>query len=137
MAAGLSIREEHLHDFRLAFEAVAQELIEKEMLVKTVVTDGSLKTEEFALPIARALQQQVWGQGFPEPLFEGEFRVINQRIVGEKHLKLKLGTENCEFDAIHFFSTEPLPELVHTVFSLAINEYNGKESLQLIVRQCS
>jgi single-stranded-DNA-specific exonuclease len=137
MAAGLSIREEHLHDFRLAFEAVAQELIEKEMLVKTVVTDGSLETEEFTLSIARALQQQVWGQGFPEPLFEGEFRVVNQRIVGEKHLKLKLGTENCEFDAIHFFSTEPLPENVHAVFSLAINEYNGKESLQLIVRQCS
>jgi len=137
MAAGLSIREEHLHDFRLAFEAVAQELIEKEMLVKTVVTDGSLHAEEFTLADARALQQQVWGQGFPEPLFEGEFRVLSQRIVGEKHLKLKLGTESAEMDAIYFFSTEPLPEHVHAVFSLSINEYNGKESLQLIVRQCS
>lgn len=137
MAAGLSIREEYLQDFRLAFEAVAQELIEKEMLVKTVVTDGSLHAEEFTLANARALQQQVWGQGFPEPLFEGEFRVLSQRIVGEKHLKLKLGTESAEMDAIHFFSTEPLPEHVHAVFSLSINEYNGKESLQLIVRQCT
>lgn len=137
MAAGLSIREEHLFDFRLAFEAVAQELIEKEMLVKTVVTDGSLHAEEFILANARTLRQQVWGQGFPEPLFEGEFLVLNQRIVGEKHLKLKLGTESAEMDAIYFFSTEPLPEHVHAVFSLSINEYNGKESLQLIVRQCT
>jgi len=63
--------------------------------------------------------------------------VLSQRIVGEKHLKLKLGTESTEMDAIHFFSTEPLPEHVHAVFSLSINEYNGKESLQLIVRQCT
>lgn len=137
MAAGLSIREEYLHDFRLAFEAVSQELIEKEMLVKTVVTDGSLHAEEFTLANARALQKQVWGQGFPEPLFEGEFRVLNQRIVGEKHLKLKLGAESGDLDAIYFFSIEPLPQHVHAVFSLSINEYNGKESLQLIVRQCT
>ncbi|MFA6121702.1 MAG: single-stranded-DNA-specific exonuclease RecJ [Sideroxydans sp.] len=137
MAAGLSIREESLSEFRTAFEAVAQELIDKEMLVKTIVTDGMLNADEFSLSIARALQQQVWGQGFPEPLFEGEFRVLSQRIVGEKHLKLKLNTGNGDLDAIHFFSTEPLSDTVHAVFSLSINEYNGKESLQLIVRQCS
>ncbi|MFA7398860.1 MAG: single-stranded-DNA-specific exonuclease RecJ [Sideroxydans sp.] len=137
MAAGLSIREEHLNDFRLAFEAVAQELIEKEALVKTIVTDGSLKPDEFSLSIARTLQQQVWGQGFPEPLFEGEFRVLGQRIVGEKHLKLKLGTSTGSIEAIHFFSIDPLPESVHAVFSLSINEYNGNENLQLIVRHCS
>ena len=137
MAAGLSIREEHLDDFRLAFEAVAQELIEKEALVKTIVTDGSLKPEEFTLALARSLQQQVWGQGFPEPLFEGEFRVLSQRIVGEKHLKLKLGTSTGSIEAIYFFSVEPLAETIHAVFSLSINEYNGNESLQLIVRHCS
>ncbi len=137
MAAGLSIRENDLNDFRMAFETVAQELIDKEALVKTTVTDGKLKADEFTLPIARTLQKQVWGQGFPEPLFEGEFRVLGQRIVGEKHLKLKLGTESGDLDAIYFFSTEPLPEHVHAVFSLSVNEYNGKESLQLIVRQCT
>jgi single-stranded-DNA-specific exonuclease len=137
MAAGLSIREEHLDDFRQAFEAVAQELIEKEALVKTIVTDGSLKPEEFTLALARSLQQQVWGQGFPEPLFEGEFRVLSQRIVGEKHLKLKLGTSTGSIEAIYFFSVEPLAETIHAVFSLSINEYNGNESLQLIVRHCS
>ncbi len=137
MAAGLSIREEYLNDFRVAFEEVAQELIDKESLVKTIVTDGNLNPAEFNLTIARTLQQQVWGQGFPEPLFEGEFHVLSQRIVGEKHLKLKLGMKDGDWDAIQFFSLEALPEKVHAVFSLSINEYNDKESLQLIVRQCS
>ncbi|MDH2916597.1 MAG: single-stranded-DNA-specific exonuclease RecJ [Gallionella sp.] len=137
MAAGLSIREEHLNAFRLAFEAVAQELIDKEALVKTIVTDGVMDPDDFTLSIARSLQQQVWGQGFPEPLLEGQFRVLNQRVVGDKHLKLKLGTNTGSLDAIHFFSTEPLPETIHAVFSLSINEYNGNEGLQLIVRHWS
>jgi len=137
MAAGLSIREESLNEFRAAFEVVAQELIDKEMLVKTIVTDGTLNADEFTLRIAKDLQQQVWGQGFPEPLFEGEFRILSQRIVGEKHLKLKLNAGSSDLNAIYFFSTDELPDKVHAVFSLSINEYNGKESLQLIVRQCT
>jgi len=137
MAAGLSIRADDLNAFRVAFEKVAQELIDPESLVKTIVTDGKLSADEFTLPLARALQDQVWGQGFPEPLFEGEFRVLDQRIVGEKHLKLKLEMAGAALDAIHFFSTAPLPETVHAVFSLGINEYNGRQSLQLIVRQCA
>jgi single-stranded-DNA-specific exonuclease len=134
MAAGLSIREEHLADFRLAFEHVARELLDADALVKTIVTDGELETEEFTLDMARNLQRQVWGQGFPEPLFEGDFRIQTQRVVGEKHLKLKLSSPAGSFDAIRFFSAEPAPETIRAVYSLSINEYNGKESLQLIVR---
>ncbi len=134
MAAGLSIREEHLEDFRLAFETVARELLDADALIKTIMTDGMLATEEFTLGMARDLQLQVWGQGFPEPLFEGDFRVQTQRIVGEKHLKLKLSCPAGSFEAIRFFSAEPAPEQIHAVYSLSINEYNGRESLQLIVR---
>ena len=134
MAAGLSIREEHLDDFRLAFEAVAQELLDAEALVKTIATDGALDQTEFSLDIARDLQRQVWGQGFPEPLFEGDFRVQMQRVVGEKHLKLKLSSPAGSFDAIRFFSAEPAPDHIRAVYSLIVNEYNGSESLQLIVR---
>ncbi len=134
MAAGLSIREEHLNDFRLAFEAVAQELLDADALVKTIATDGALDASEFSLNIARDLQRQVWGQGFPEPLFEGDFRVQTQRVVGEKHLKLKLASPAGSFDAIRFFSAEPAPDHIRAVYSLSINEYNGSESLQLIVR---
>ena len=89
---------------------------------------------EFTLSIARDLQRQVWGQGFPEPLFEGDFRVQTQRVVGEKHLKLKLSSPAGSFDAIRFFSAEPAPDTIHAVYSLSVNEYNGNESLQLIVR---
>ena len=73
-------------------------------------------------------------QGFPEPLFEGDFHVQTQRVVGEKHLKLKLSSPAGNFDAIRFFSAEPAPDNIRAVYSLSINEYNGKESLQLIVR---
>jgi single-stranded-DNA-specific exonuclease len=134
MAAGLSIREEHLADFRLAFETVARELLDADALIKTIVTDGKLETEEFTLGMARDLQRQVWGQGFPEPLFEGDFHVQSQRIVGEKHLKLKLSSPAGSFDAIRFFSADPAPDNIHAVYSLSVNEYNGNETLQLIVR---
>jgi single-stranded-DNA-specific exonuclease len=134
MAAGLSIREEHLNDFRQAFELIAQELLDADALVKTIATDGSLDAREFTLSIARELQRQVWGQGFPEPLFEDDFRVQFQRVVGEKHLKLKLSSSAGSFDAIRFFSAEPAPDQIHAVYSLSVNEYNGSESLQLIVR---
>ncbi len=134
MAAGLSIPEEHLDDFRAAFETVAQELLDADALVKTITTDGALHPSEFSLGIARDLQRQVWGQGFPEPLFEGDFRVQTQRVVGEKHLKLRLSSPAGSFDAIRFFSAEPAPDDIHAVYSLSVNEYNGSESLQLIVR---
>ena len=102
--------------------------------MKTITTDGPLEAQEFTLNIARDLQRQVWGQGFPEPLFEGDFRVQTQRVVGEKHLKLKLSSPAGSFDAIRFFSAAPAPEQIHAVYSLSVNEYNGSESLQLIVR---
>ncbi len=102
--------------------------------MRSIATDGELDKAEFSLGMARELQAQVWGQGFPEPLFEGEFRVKTQRIVGEKHLKLKLASPAGSFDAIRFFHADPAPDTVHAVYSLSINEYNGSETLQLIVR---
>ena len=137
MAAGLSIREEHLDDFRKAFEDVSRELLDADALVKTIATDGELEANEFSLRTARDLQRQVWGQGFPEPLFEGNFRVQTQRVVGEKHLKLKLSSPAGSLDAIRFFSAEPAPDSIRAVYSLSVNEYNGNETLQLIVRHWS
>lgn len=134
MAAGLSIPEDVLDTFRQHFETVVQEMLDSEALVRSIATDGELEAREFSLGIARELQAQVWGQGFPEPLFEGEFRVQSQRIVGEKHLKLKLASPVGSFDAIRFFHADPAPDTVHAVYSLSINEYNGSETLQLIVR---
>jgi single-stranded-DNA-specific exonuclease len=134
MAAGLSIPEDALDAFRQSFESVVQEMLDSEALVRSIATDGELDAQEFSLGMARELQAQVWGQGFPEPLFEGKFRVQTQRIVGEKHLKLKLASSAGSFDAIRFFHADPAPDTVHAVYSLSINEYNGSETLQLIVR---
>jgi len=134
MAAGLSLREEKFDEFKAAFEAVAQSLLSPADLTQVIETDGSLAAHDFSLDIARSLEQQVWGQGFPQPLFEGRFSVQSQRVVGEKHLKTKLTTSGATYDAIHFFHADSLPAEIHAVYSLAINEYNGKVSLQLIVR---
>lgn len=142
MAAGVSIREEHFDEFCSAFESIAQSLLSPADLTRTIETDGQLAPVEFSLEIARSLDRQVWGQGFPQPLFEGEFTVQSQRVVGEKHLKLalrpnsgqELSTPYATFDAIHFFSTEPVPQSIRAAYSLGINEYNGSVSLQLIIR---
>ncbi len=134
MAAGLSLREEDFDEFKTAFEAVAQSLLSPADLTQVIETDGTLAAHDFSLDIARSLEQQVWGQGFPQPLFEGRFSVRSQRVVGEKHLKTKLATSGATYDAIHFFHADPLPAEIHAVYSLAINEYNGNVSLQLIVR---
>ncbi len=78
----------------------------------------------------------MWGQGFPQPLFEGEFKVQSQRVVGEKHLKLTLrqsATDSTIHEAMRFLSTGPMPERIHAVYKLALNEYNGATTLQLII----
>jgi len=139
MAAGVSIREEHFDQFKSAFEAIAQSLLSPADLTRVIETDGALETADFSLEIARSLEQQVWGQGFPQPMFDGEFLVENQRVVGEKHLKLVLRprieqTPSANsVDAMHFFSTESMPQIIRAVYSLGVNEYNGRVSLQLIL----
>jgi len=133
MAAGVSIREEHFDEFRDAFEAITQSLLSPADLTRIIETDGELDAADFSLDIARSLEQQVWGQGFPQPVFEGEFIVQSQRVVGEKHLKLQLATHRTTFDAIRFFSADPMPECIRAAYKLALNEYNGKTSLQLII----
>jgi single-stranded-DNA-specific exonuclease len=134
MAAGLTLSEEHFDEFQRAFESVAQTLLSPNDLEKVIETDGELEPGDFSLDVAHVLEQQVWGQGFSEPLLQGDFRVQAQRIVGEKHLKLTLGTASASLEAMHFFSTDPLPEKIRAVYSLGVNEYNGRASVQLIVR---
>ena len=134
MAAGLSLREEHFDEFKAAFEAVTQGLLSPADLTQIIETDGQLAPPEFSLSTARKLDQQVWGQGFPQPLFEGDFTVRSQRIIGEKHLKLQLASSDATYSAICFFRAEPMPSSIQAVFNLAVNEYNGNASLQLIVR---
>ncbi|MCX7192653.1 MAG: single-stranded-DNA-specific exonuclease RecJ [Proteobacteria bacterium] len=135
MAAGLSIAEADFTLFVDAFEQVAGELLSPNDLLARIETDGPLDSSAMTLDAARLLDEQVWGQGFPAPQFDDDFEVVSQRVVGEKHLKLRLATEEGnEIDAILFGQNEPLPEYIHAVYSLSINEYNGKQTLQLIVK---
>ena len=133
-AAGLSIAEADFNNFVAAFEQISGELLTADDLAQRIETDGALEHTEMNLEVARLLDAQVWGQGFPAPQFNDNFTVQNQRVVGEKHLKLRLDKKGKIIEAILFGHNEPLPEQIHAVYSLSVNEYNGTQSLQLIIR---
>lgn len=134
MAAGLSIREQDFEVFERAFEQVVRSLITEDALQASIETDGALPIEEMTMQTAQMLDNQVWGQGFPPPLFSDDFKVLQQRIVGDKHLKLSLARQQQRFDAIWFNQTDLLDEQVRVVYQLQINEFNGNQSLQLLIR---
>ena len=133
-AAGLSIAESDFDKFVTAFERVSSELLSDNDLAQRIETDGALDHVEMNLEVARSLNEQVWGQGFPAPQFNDDFVVQNQRVVGEKHLKLRLRLKEKPVEAILFGHNEPLPDRIHAVYSLSINDYNDNISLQLIIR---
>ena len=132
-AAGATLRAARLGEFRAAFEAVAREWLSPADLQRRIETDGELAGPELTYEFARLLRDQVWGQGFPEPRFEGEFRVEAQKVVGEKHVKLTLSGGGRRHEAIRFGSAEPLPEVIRAVFRLDLNDFQGMQALQLVV----
>ena len=134
MAAGLSIKQADFAAFKHAFEAVARELLTEADLQAVIETDGSLEAKDISLQTAQVLASGVWGQGFPQPLFNDTFNVINQRIVGEKHLKLILQQGQKRFDAIYFNCVDQLPETINAVYTLEANEYKGLQTVQLQVK---
>jgi len=130
-AAGLTIRRSDFDKFSLAFEQTTGELLSPADLERVIETDGELAIADMQIELARLLEKQIWGQGFPQPSFASNFVVENQRIVGEKHLKLRLSLSGRAFDAMLFFHSDRLPEQILAVYRLAVNEYNGAQSLQL------
>ena len=143
MAAGLSLTEDKLAEFEQAFQQQVAELISEDDLQARLVTDGSLDAHQLSMHTAELLRDAgPWGQQFPEPCFQGDFHIVQQRIVGEKHLKLVLAPQNqpeIAIDAIWFnIDTARWPnhqaEIVHCVYRLDINEFRGVENLQLMVQ---
>ena len=130
-AAGLTLRAGGFERFRAAFEAAAQTLLTPADLERCIETDGMLPAVQLTLETALLLEQPVWGQGFPAPTFDDEFAVVQQRIVGERHLKLRLAKDGADYEAMLFSHTAPLSERVRAVYRLAVNEYNGARKLQL------
>ena len=140
MAAGLTIPHDGFETFKYAFEDVAASLLTPADLDAVIETDGSLSAHEVDWDVGVALDKQVWGQGFPAPLFSDEFVVKLQKVVGERHLKLSLQKADDQtgrmIDAIYFQQQEFLPPKVHMVYELQTNEFNGRQSVQLNVRHC-
>jgi single-stranded-DNA-specific exonuclease len=133
-AAGLTLRAADFRRFAQSFEGVARELLSPAQLARAVETDGSLEPAYLDLGLAQLLDRQVWGQGFPQPLFCDRFEVLAQRVVGEKHLKLKLARAGRTLEAMRFNSLDPLPASVRAAYSLSVNEFNGAQSLQLMIQ---
>jgi single-stranded-DNA-specific exonuclease len=132
-AAGVTLRETDLARFERAFDEVSQNLLSPADLTRTLETDGALETGHMSLESARLLQAQIWGQGFPVPLFADEFAVVRQRILKDKHLKLTLNKNGVSFEAIQFNFAESVPQRIRAAYRLGINEYNGLASVQLML----
>lgn len=134
MAAGLTLKEADFLLFQQSFEDVARELLEPQHLQRRWETDGLLPTREATLENATWIEQQVWGQGFPQPSFHGTLRIVQQKILGEKHLRLAVAWDGRELEAMLFFHAELLPSQINAVFQLSVNHYMGSQRLQLIVQ---
>lgn len=141
MAAGLSLPQGHYGAFASAFDAEVRRQLTEDDLTGRLLSDGQLGIEEFHLELAKALRHAgPWGQHFPEPLFHGVFQIVTQRVVGEKHLKLVVKTEcgGQTLDGIAFNIDRevwPNPNVrwVELAYKLDVNEYQGRESVQLMV----
>lgn len=132
-AAGLTLEEDRLTEFEELFEAVCQELLSPADLQRTLETDGALESGYFSLDAVRLMQQAVWGQAFPAPIFDDTFDVTYQKVLKDKHLKLRLKKGQTQFDAIQFNFAGSAPNRIHAAFRLDINEWNGNQSVQLLL----
>ncbi len=140
MAAGLSLAPENLEAFKQAAVAVAEDWLEADALERMIVTDGSLDASCFTQGFVEQLQRLgPWGQGFPEPLFDDTFELINQRIVGKNHLKMVVrSADGVVLDAIAFnVDTNAWPDLAlreaQLVYKLQLNHFRGQTKVQLLV----
>ena len=133
MAAGCTIDEEHFDTFEQALGQVAHEWLDSATLQRRLQTDGPLAPEYRRADLVDTLHHEVWGQGFAPPVFSEEVEVVSQRLVGEKHLALKLKHQGQPVDGIWFGHTEPLPSKVLLAFRLDADEWQGVRRVRFLV----
>jgi single-stranded-DNA-specific exonuclease len=133
MAAGCTIEEENLDLFESSFMAVAAELLSADTLQRKLQTDGPLDTQYRRAEFVEVMHREVWGQGFEPPLFSEEVDVVSQRLVGEKHLALKLKHQGQPVDGIWFGRIEPLPSRVKLAYRLDVDEWQGQKRVRFLV----
>jgi single-stranded-DNA-specific exonuclease len=142
MAAGLSLRQEHYDDFRLAFELEVAASLSEDELREVLESDGAVPPDEMRIETAEIIKAAgPWGQHFPEPVFDDDFEILSWKIVGEKHLKMQLRQPGgAPVDAIAFNTlVEDLPATgnVRAVYRMDVNAFRNRRSLQLIVAYIS
>ena len=131
MAAGLTIRESDFSLFQSAFDELVDQLLPAEARQQNLHVDGSLGEGDLNLNSARLLGEEIWGQGFPAPIFANRFQILESRLLQDKHLKLTVASGQQRIDAIRFNDTT-LPTADDTLaYALDINHYNGVERPQL------
>ncbi len=139
MAAGLSLKEADFKLFAKTLNEVLQEHVDSGLLNNVMLSDGQLAAQQFTLQQTQELRDAgPWGQGFPAPLFDGSFKLLQQRLVGEKHLKMVLQIEDKAIDAIAFNVDlkawpDPSVKSVYCTYRLDINEFRGNRSVQMLV----
>ena len=133
MAAGCTVPEDRFEEFEQALAQVAREWLDAATLTRRLETDGPLAPEYRRTDLVDTLHREVWGQGFAPPTFSEEVEVLSQRLVGERHLSLKLRHQGEPVDGIWFGHTDPLPGRVLLAFRLDVNEWKGERKVQFVV----
>ncbi len=137
MAAGLTMPTASYEPFVAAFEDATCTSCDRTLFERTIATDGPLASSELAPSLIEAIDTHVWGQGFPAPLFDNEFAVLEQRLVKDRHLKLVLDLDGRRFDAIWFRRAEQVPRTVRLAYRPALEEYMGARRLQLVIEHAA
>ena len=133
MAAGLTIVATQYELFKNTFEQAVLAMSEPDVFIKQITTDGELLPTDMTVENIDAINAQVWGQGFAPPLFEGEFEIVEQRVLKEAHLKLTLRNPHGTYSAIWFFHATELDSPMHCAYQMQRNDWNGKTSVQLLI----
>ncbi|MCD6680186.1 MAG: single-stranded-DNA-specific exonuclease RecJ [Burkholderiaceae bacterium] len=134
MAAGLTIRAQHVEDFTALFERAVQAFADPACFARSLLTDGPLEPASIDLSLVACLDAEVWGQAFPPPLFHDEFVVARQAVVGERHLRVELRTRcGRRLDAIAFGRTEPLASRSQVAYRLVRDDYRGVATARLVI----
>ena len=133
MAAGLSIRKENFPLFCSEFELIAEKHLSPNDLKIIIENDKAIPKEYMNIETIKEINSQIWGQGFPAPVFFGVFDVISQEIIAKKHNKSILENINGQYEAIFFNFSNELADRIEIIYTLEINEFNNKSSIQLII----
>jgi single-stranded-DNA-specific exonuclease len=132
-AAGVTLREGDFERFNHALIKVAGEWMSESELTRSIETDGPLESAYLSLEIARLLEHEIWGQGFAPPVFDDIFEVESQKLLKDKHLKLRLCKNGTRIEAIRFNHPHPAPDRIHAAYRLSINEFNGLAKVEMMI----